>query len=114
MVLYGEYGGVNYLFSGDISSKVEEKIIASNKDLKVDVLKVSHHGSSTSTSYEFLTHINPKVALIGVGSNNLYKHPSSEVIDRLNKLFIKIYRTDIDGSILIYKSLISERIIIIN
>ena len=114
MVLYGEYGGINYLFSGDISSKVEEKIIASNKDLKVDVLKVSHHGSSTSTSYEFLTHINPKVALIGVGSNNLYKHPSSEVIDRLNKLFIKIYRTDIDGSILIYKSLISERIIIIN
>ena len=112
IVLYGEYGGIRYLFSGDISSNKEKEIIDNYSDLKVDVLKVSHHGSSDSTSSEFLRHINPKVALIGAGKNNIYKHPSPEVIDLLNMYRIKYYITFNDGNILVYKSIISNKIII--
>lgn len=112
IVLYGEYGGVNYLFTGDISSKKEEEIINEYKNLSVDILKVSHHGSSSSTSENFLRHINAKIALIGVSKNNSYDHPSSEVISRLEKYKLIIYRTDIDGTIHIYKSLFNNGIIV--
>ncbi len=111
IVLYGSYGGINYLFSGDISSSKEREII--NKyDLDVDVLKVSHHGASSSSDEMFIKKITPLIALIGVSKNNSYNHPSTKVLDILHKYNAKIYRTDIDNNIIIYKSLISEEIII--
>ena len=111
IVLYGNYGGIDYLFSGDISSNKEKEII--NKyELSVDVLKISHHGANSSSSEEFLNKIHPLIGVIGVSKNNKYGHPSSEVIDRLESFNVKIYRTDKDNNIIIYKSLISERIII--
>ena len=67
--------------------------------LKSTVLKVSHHGSKTSTNEEFLKSVNPKIALIGVGENNKFGHPNTEVIKRINKYGVKIYRTDTDGEI---------------
>jgi len=112
IVLYGEYGGIKYLFSADISSKIERKIIDENKDLDVDVLKISHHGSKGSTSEEFLKATSPFIALIGVSKNNSYNHPSFEVIKRLDKFGVRKYLTSEDGTITIYKSLISEEIII--
>ena len=112
MVLYGEYGGVKYLFTGDISSKVEKKIIDTYENLSVDVLKVSHHGSKDSSCLEFLKSIKGKVALIGVGRGNLYKHPHKETLERLSELNYLIYRSDLDGNIKIYKSIFSEDFII--
>lgn len=67
--------------------------------LKSMVLKVSHHGSKTSTNEEFLKSVNPKIALIGVGENNKFGHPNTEVIKRINKYGAKIYRTDKMGEI---------------
>ena len=112
MVLYGEYGGLKYLFTGDISSEVERKIISENINLNVDILKVSHHGAKESSSEEFLKSINGKIAFIGVGKNNNYGHPSNEVISRLNKYGYKVYLSFKEGNIGFYKSLISEKIII--
>ena len=69
------------------------------KELKVDVLKVSHHGSLSATSDELLKLIKPKVALISVGKNNLYHHPHKDVIQRLNDYDIHIYRSDETGMV---------------
>lgn len=113
IALYGRYGGIDYFLSGDISS-VKEKEIIDKYNINVDVLKVSHHGANGSSSEEFLKSISPQIALIGVGKNNIYKHPSEYVINRLKSLSIKIYRTDEDGNIEIYKSLFSDKIVIIN
>lgn len=99
IVLFGNIGGLNYLFTGDISKGVEEKIITYYTDLDVDVLKVAHHGSKTSSSDEFIKHINPTYSIISVGANNFYGHPNDSVIDTLNKYESIIYRTDINGTI---------------
>lgn len=88
------------LFTGDASQNIEEKLISDNTiDLSSTVLKVSHHGSKTGTSKAFIEKVNPKIALIGVGKNNLFAHPNKEVIERLEKNNIKIYRTDQMGEI---------------
>lgn len=85
------------LFMGDSSSKVENDLI-NEYDLKnIDILKVGHHGSDTSTSSSFINEVKPKYCIVSVGENNKYNHPSKSVIDRLKNC--KIYRTDIDGSI---------------
>ena len=110
MVLYGEYGGVRYLFTGDISKVKEIEIIEKHK-ITTDVLKVSHHGSKDSSCDEFLGKIKGKIALIGVSNNNLYKHPSKEVLDRLKKYEYYVYQTNKDGNIEIYKSSFSDKII---
>lgn len=100
IVLYGKINDLNYLFTGDISASIESKIIIDNPNLKVDVLKVSHHGSKTSTSDNFIKRLDLKFAIISVGSNNIYNHPNNEVINVLEKYNIKIYRTDIVGTII--------------
>ena len=97
IVIKLNYFNTNYLFMGDAPTKVEKEIL--NKDLESDVLKVGHHGSNYSTSQDFLDKVNPKYAIISVGLNNIYKHPSSKVIDKLNKKNIEIYETDKDGTI---------------
>ena len=99
LVLLAEINGLKYLFTGDISTAVELELIEKYPDLKVDVLKVSHHGGQSATSAAFLMAIDPKIALISCGKNNFYGHPSSEVIERLDDYGIKTYRTDQSGMV---------------
>lgn len=97
IILRLDYGNTSYLFTGDATSKAEEKIL--NKDIKCDVLKIGHHGSSYSTSVNFLDRVNPKYAIISVDKDNIYNHPSKSVLKKLEKRNISIYRTDRDGTI---------------
>ncbi len=92
------YGLNKFLFTGDISSENEKEIINNGKDVKVDVLKVAHHGSKYSTSNYFLEKSLPKVAIIQVGKNT-YGHPSKETLENLNFFGVKVFRNDIDGDI---------------
>lgn len=98
-----KYNNFEVLFTGDIEKIAEEEILKEysknlNK-LKATVLKIAHHGSKTSTTSNFLRAVNPKICLIGVGKNNLFNHPSNEVLNRLEHT--KIYRTDQDGEIIL-------------
>ena len=86
-----------FLFTGDISAEVEKDLYEKYGAMDIDVLKVSHHGSKTATSNELFLMMKPKVAMIGVKKNNLYHHPSDEVIERLKRKGITILRTDEDG-----------------
>lgn len=99
------YNNFSMLFTGDIEEQAEVKILQEYEDnikiLKSEILKVAHHGSKTSTTIEFLKAVNPKVALIGVGKNNKFGHPSNEVIQRLEEKNTKKYRTDEMGEITI-------------
>ncbi len=97
IVLKLTYQNNKFLFMGDATSKVEKKLL--NEDIKSDVLKIGHHGSEYSTTKKFLDKVNPQYAIIEVGKNNTYKHPKEVTLDKLNKKNIKIYRTDIDGTI---------------
>ena len=90
IVIEMDYGTTKYLFMGDASTKIEENIELN----KVDVLKVAHHGSNSSTSQEFLDRVKPKYAIISAGTNNSYNLPDNDIIDRLNNNKIKTYRTD--------------------
>ncbi len=85
-----------FLYMGDAPKEVEEKFIKNNY-LKVDFLKVGHHGSNTSSSKYFIKKLNPDYSIISVGRNNMYGHPNDEVLDALSNTLI--YRTDRDGSI---------------
>ncbi len=93
------YGTTSFLFTGDSEELSEKEVLTQGFDLKSDVLKVGHHGSSSSTSKRFLDAVDPSVAVISVGEDNSYGHPSQEVLSRLKDL--PIYRTDLDGNILI-------------
>ena len=83
---------------GDAGVEVEENLLEKYNLQNIDVLKVGHHGSRTSSSEFFIDKINPKYSIISVGKNNRYRHPNKEVLDNLDNS--KIYRTDIDGSIM--------------
>lgn len=91
------YGETSYLFTGDATDITEEKLL--NKDITADVLKIGHHGSSYSTTNEFLKKVNPKYGIISVGKNNKYEHPTEKTLNKLNDRNIEIYRTDLDGTI---------------
>jgi len=99
LVLFTKINNLNILFMGDASKKIENKIIDEYNLGKVDILKVGHHGSNTSTSDEFINIIKPKYSIISVGLNNRYHHPNSEVTDTLNKYNSNIFLTSINGSI---------------
>lgn len=92
------YKNKSFLFMGDAEQAVEDDILVNNKDIKSDLLKVGHHGSKTSTSESFLTKVRPKYAVISVGKNN-YGLPKLEILNRLQSLNIKTYRTDLNGTI---------------
>lgn len=95
-----KYKNRRILFTGDIEKVAENEMVKEyTNGLKADILKVGHHGSKTSTTKEFLDLINPSVALIGVGQNNKFGHPNEDVIKRLEKKNIQIYRTDEMGEI---------------
>lgn len=93
------YNNISFLFTGDITSKSEKDIVESGADLRADIIKIAHHGSSGSSSQLFLNAVSPKTAVISVGKDNKYGHPTTEVLDRLKMMNISVYRTDISGSI---------------
>ena len=97
-VIYTELNGYKFMFMGDASIAAEKEIMSKYNLPDIDVLKVGHHGSKTSSSKEFFDEIKPKYSVISVGKNNRYGHPNKEVLDNLNNS--KIYRTDQDGSIM--------------
>ena len=97
-VIYTELDGYKFMFMGDASVTTEKEILDKYNLPDVDVIKVGHHGSKTSSSKTFINEINPKYSIISVGKNNKYGHPNKEVLENLKES--KIYRTDQDGSIM--------------
>ena len=97
-VIYTELNGYIFMFMGDASVTTEKEILDKYNLPDIDVLKVGHHGSKTSSSKLFINSINPKYSIISVGKKNRYGHPNKEVLDNLKDS--KIYRTDKDGSIM--------------
>lgn len=97
LVMLIQMNGYQLLFTGDISQTVEQELIENYQDIDVDILKVSHHGSATASSPELFEWIHPKIAMIGVKKNNIYHHPSNQVIERLKRKQMTILRTDEDG-----------------
>lgn len=92
------HGENSFLFTGDAEAVSENEML--KHDLKSDVLKVGHHGSDSSTTPQFLNKASPKYAIISVGKDNKYGHPSTTILDRLTAANIEIYRTDQDGTII--------------
>ncbi len=99
IVLKMKYGNNSFLFTGDATSTTEKYLI--EKDIQAEVLKVGHHGSKYSSTEEFLDKVNPTYAIISVGQNNSYDHPSQSTITKLENRNIEIYRTDELGTILV-------------
>ena len=97
-VIYTELNNYKFLFMGDAGVEVEKNLIEKYNLKDIDILKVGHHGSKTSSSEKFIDEINPKYSIISVGKNNRYGHPNNSVLDNLDDS--KIYRTDEDGSIM--------------
>ena len=100
IVIKMDFNNVSYLFTGD----AEESVESSRKWPHIDVLKVGHHGSNTSSSKNFLEQIKPEVALISVGQGNTYGHPTQATLKRLSNIGAKIYRTDENGTILLIEN----------
>ena len=98
LMFYIKLDSYKFLLMGDASSIREKDIIDEYYIGDIDILKVGHHGSRTSSSKYFIDNIKPKYSLISVGKNNRYGHPNKEVLETLNES--KIYRTDEDGSIM--------------
>lgn len=88
-----------FLFTGDMEKEVETELVESGKDLDCDVLKVPHHGSSSSSTLTFLSKASPEYCVIQVGAGNSYNHPNEKTIERLKKYTGKIYRNDLQGTI---------------
>ncbi|MDE6141493.1 MAG: DNA internalization-related competence protein ComEC/Rec2, partial [Bacilli bacterium] len=88
----------NLLFMGDASIKVEQDLLKKYK-LSTDLIKVGHHGSKTSSDYDFIKRVNPSTAIISSGRNNRYNHPNQETLDTLNKLKVNYYNTQTSGTI---------------
>ena len=99
IVLRLTYGEISFLFTGDAERPIEQAMLDNGTDVSAHVLKVGHHGSSTSTSYRFLNEVMPQYAIISVGEGNSYGHPHDEVLSRLEDADVTVYRTDELGDI---------------
>lgn len=103
------YQDTSFLFVGDIEKEVEDRLLteysslssADGGTLDVDVLKIAHHGSNTSSSEDFLNAVRPKISIIMAGTDNKFGHPSNRILKRLERINSEIYRTDINGEITI-------------
>ena len=95
------YKDTSFLFTGDAEKLSEKEILQKKYDIKADVLKLGHHGSSTSSSKEFLDKVNPKIAVASLGKNNDYGHPHKEIIKAMKDRKISFYRTDELGTIVL-------------
>ena len=93
------YGETSVLFTGDMGFEAEDDMLSANVDVSATVLKVAHHGSAGSSSSEFLEAVNPQYAVISVGADNDYGHPTEAALNRLSALHIPVYRTDLLGEI---------------
>ncbi|MFR5864071.1 MAG: ComEC/Rec2 family competence protein [Acutalibacteraceae bacterium] len=98
-VLRVTYREKRFLLMGDAEQPNETALLASGESLRADLLKVGHHGSSTSSSADFLRAVRPDCALISCGEGNSYGHPEQVVLDRLEAIGAAVYRTDRDGTI---------------
>lgn len=99
LVIGFKFKDKQWMIMGDAPQRVEEEIIAQYPTLRIDYLKVSHHGSKTGTSEIFIRQTKVREAIISCGVNNMYGHPHQEVLDILNKYQVKIRRTDLEGTI---------------
>lgn len=93
------YNNDSFIFMGDAEKLSEKEILKNNADISSQVIKIGHHGSSSSSSKEFLKKVNPKYAVISCGVGNDYGHPHKETIKLLNDMNIKAYRTDLNGTV---------------
>ena len=101
LVLRIDYGSTSFLLTGDMESDAERDLVESGANLKVDVLQVGHHGSSTSSSYIFMNAVLPEMGIISCGANNKYGHPHEETLSILRDAGVDTYRTDLLGTITI-------------
>ncbi|MBQ3292404.1 MAG: DNA internalization-related competence protein ComEC/Rec2 [Mogibacterium sp.] len=102
MVYIVNYKGVKIMVTGDLLEEDEHEMVkyyAGTNALDCDVLKVAHHGSKSSSSEEFLDAVDPEIAVIQVGRNNLYGHPHQQTLARLEERGIKVFRTDLNGAV---------------
>lgn len=99
IVLRITYGNTAFLFTGDAERDAEQAVLNSGADISADVLKVGHHGSDTSTTYPFLREVMPEYAVIGVGMDNMYGHPTDNTLSKLRDADVTVYRTDLNGDI---------------
>ena len=102
VIVMAELDGIKFLFTGDAEAKAEQALLDEGINIDCDVLKVGHHGSSSSSSQSFLAAATPEYAAISVGENNIYSHPSSSVVSALEDCGAQILRTDTDGDITFY------------
>lgn len=93
------HGNNSFLLTGDTIKEIEKTLL--NEDIESTVIKLAHHGSKTSNSYDFLKTVNPKYAIIEVGKDNPYNFPAKTILNRLDKLNIKTFRTDLNGTIIV-------------
>jgi competence protein ComEC len=101
IVLRMTYGSRTFLFCADSESGNESEMLASGLPLSADVLKVGHHGSTSSSTVAFLTAVAPRFAVISVGHDNSYDHPAQQTLDRLSAVGATVYRTDEDGTVVV-------------
>jgi len=101
IVLKATYGEKSFIFTGDAEELSEKEILAKGYNISADLLKIAHHGSNSSTSDNFLNAVNPKYAVISVGKNNDYGHPKENIMGKLKKRNIPVYRTDESGTIIV-------------
>ena len=102
VVVKARYKETAFLFTGDLEKTGEQLLLSSGADLKADVLKVGHHGSSTSTSPDFLRAVDPRAAVISCGANNEFGHPHKEILSLLEDAGVRVLRTDLDGTVTIF------------
>ena len=94
-----DYGQTSFVFTGDAEYMSEFMMIDTGRPLKADVLKVGHHGSSTSSTMELLLAVDPTYAVISCGRDNSFGHPHGETLDKLKSLDVQLYRTDLQGTV---------------
>lgn len=102
LVFKAKYGDTKFLFEGDAEKSSENLMLAENYDLSADVIKIAHHGSDSSSTAPFLNAVAPKYAVISCGENNSYGHPSQDTLALLEKYGTTLYRTDEDGTVVLY------------
>jgi len=106
------YGDTSFLFMGDAEIEVEEELIESGIEVKSDVLKIGHHGSTSSSSEEFLAAVDPEFVVIQVGQDNPFGHPHMRILKRLERQEVKVHRNDLEGTITFISD--GEKIVISN
>ena len=102
IILRVEYGATSFVFTGDAETEAEKDVLEAGYDVSATVLKVGHHGSETSSSYQWLREVGAEYAVIQVGEGNSYDHPHEVVLSRLRDADMTVYRTDLQGHIICY------------